>query len=222
MRSNTQKNKNYLSIRTLRKNNIELVAPNEEFAQIKKWDTYFISNYGRLIHKNHKGRFSIVNPSITGFGYLKYTLSKPARKYKGKKVRDKNGVPKQRRNTYQAHRLVAQLFVNSRYPDQYSIEDLEVHHIDEDPGNNYSENLIYLTKEDHDLVHSIKKISHYNVETTKFYGYKNIEKLIDRTEVTPLEFFDCLRNNKTFKQGEYNMYCINGHFIGVQFRNNSK
>ena len=85
---------------TLNKNGIELMEIDEVFTQVKGYKYYFISNYGRLIHKNKKGNYNIVSPVLVKGGYLKYTLSKPTRKYKGDYVRDKNGKPK--RNTKDA------------------------------------------------------------------------------------------------------------------------
>ena len=82
---------NILSETVLLRNGIELVAPDEYFKQVNGFNKYFFSNYGRLAHKSRKGKYTIVNPSITKGGYLSYTLSKPTRKYNGEKVRNSNG-----------------------------------------------------------------------------------------------------------------------------------
>ncbi len=62
-----------LSENILDRNNIELIAIDEVFTQIRNWNKYFFSNYGRLIHQNNKGKYCIVNPSITDGGYFTYT-----------------------------------------------------------------------------------------------------------------------------------------------------
>ena len=71
-----------LSENLLIKNGIDLIETDEKFAQVAGWNKYFISNYGRLLHKNKKNKYTIVNPSITTGGYLTYTLAKPTRTYK--------------------------------------------------------------------------------------------------------------------------------------------
>lgn len=105
-----------LSLKKLLENGIELIAKDEVFAKVVNWNKYFISNHGRLIHKNCKGKYRIVNPSITSGGYLTYTLSKPARTYNGKKVRDANGnitVKNKKTKKYNLTRkfLVGELYI---------------------------------------------------------------------------------------------------------------
>ncbi len=214
-----------LSEKQLQKNNIELIGKDEIFSQIPNWNKYFISNHGRLIHKNNKGRYTIVNPSITKGGYLSYTLSKPARNYKGDKVRDENGKPKNIRSCKPAQQLVAILYVNNPYPGEYTIEDLQIHHKDGNRINNYYKNLMFLCKskngrKDHDFIHSIKKVSLYNEETTNFHTYKDIDMLLKRIDTDVLEFIDSIRyNEKLFKSqdGKWDLYEVNGYFVGIQF-----
>ena len=74
-----------LSENVLLKNGIELIELDEVFKQVTNWNKYYISNYGRLVHKNSKGKYNIVNPSITKGSYLTYTLNKPTRTYKGER-----------------------------------------------------------------------------------------------------------------------------------------
>lgn len=215
-----------LSENLLLKNEIELMGKDEIFEQIPRWDKYFISNYGRLLHKNKKGKYTIVNPSITKGGYLSYTVSKPARTYRGKKIRDTNGKPKNIRDCRTAQYFVATVYVKNPYPViEYSVEDLQIHHKDRDRQNNYYKNLMWLCKskngrKDHDFIHSIKKFSLYNEETTNFHTYHDIDILLKRIDTDVLEFIDSIRyNEKLFKSqdGKWDLYEVNGYFVGIQF-----
>lgn len=213
-----------LSKNLLERNNIELIAQDEEFKQVRGWRNYFISNHGRLLHKNNKNKYKIVNPSITNGGYLTYTLSRPARKYRGETVRDKHGNAKTVRKCKPAHVLVAMMYVDHDYPDNYRIEELDVHHKDKKRDNNYYKNLMYLNSEHHGFIHTIKKISLYNQKTTQFHTYKDIELLAKRIDTDVLELLDALKyNEKLFKSqdGKWDVYNINGCFIGVIYFSNS-
>ena len=218
-----------LTKKQLQENDIELIEKDEVFTQFPRYINYFISNKGRLIHKNKKERLNIVNPSITTGGYLTYTLSKPARTYKGQKVRDANGKPKNQRETKSANNMVCLLYCVNPYPAaDYSMDDLEAHHKDGDRKNNYSSNLMWLCKEkngrqDHDFIHSIKKVAYYNRDKGTFRGYKDIEKLLKRLNVNVLEFIDTIRDSdRLFVYEHWDIYQINNHFIGVQFYTNQK
>lgn len=214
--------------RTLRKNGIELIELDETFTQIPNWNKYFISNYGRLLHKNNKGKYRIVNPSINKGQYLTYTLSKPARMYRGEKVRDQNGKVKQTRKCKPAHNLVAKVYCKNPYKPyvEYQIEDLDVHHKDGDRQNNYYRNLMYLCKNkngraDHAFIHSIKKASIYNHEKGKFHTYKDIEMLLKRLNMDVLEFIDTLKyTEKLFSERNWDIYTVNGYTLGIQFYKN--
>lgn len=206
-----------LSTKKLVENEIDLLSWNEVFSQVPQWNNYYISNYGRLLHKNKKGRLTVINPSIVTGGYLQYSLSAPARRYKGKKVRDKNGKPKTRKKNMYAHRLVAELYVNSQYPDDYRIEDLQVHHKDKRPQNNYYKNLMYLETSAHKFVDSIKQIGSYNRRTGRVYTYSDIERLSDKAGINVIDFIEHLRFGESEKIGKYNIYNINGYEVAVQF-----
>lgn len=203
---------------TLRNNKIDLIAVDEIFTQIPKWSSYYISNYGRLIHVNTKNRYNIVNPSITTNGYLLYTLSKPARTYNGKKVRRKNGKPKNTRETKYAHRLVAELYVSSQYPSEYKIADMQTHHKDHNHANNYFQNLMWLTTKDHAFVDTIKQIAVYNPDRDRFYTYSDIELLAKRAGVNVLELIDILRyNDKLNTVKGLDIYKVNDLYVGVKY-----
>lgn len=216
--------KNILSDRTLHKNGITLNYPDEIFVQIPRYDKYFISNYGRLLHRNNNG-FNFVKAVSDNNGYYHFSISKPARRYNNQVVRDKNGKPKKNTKHLFVHRMVAEIYINSQYPEEYTIKDLQVHHKDHDRGNNYYKNLMYLSKNkngrtDHDLVNSFKKVAIYNQETTKFYSYNDIELLVNRVDVSLLEFLDAIRyadNTFTSQDGKWTMYNINGTFVGIQY-----
>ena len=50
-----------LSENVLLKNDIELIETDEKFEQVAGWNKYFISNYGRLLHKNNKGNHNQIS-----------------------------------------------------------------------------------------------------------------------------------------------------------------
>lgn len=211
---------NNLSQKTLIDNNIDLIAVDEVFTQIPKWGAYYISNHGRLIHKNDKEHYSVVNPSISTGGYLTYTLSKRARYYRGEKVRDKNGKAKGQRQCYPAHRLVAMLYVHNSYPATYRIQDLDVHHKNHTRTDNYYKNLMWLSRKDHRYLDTIKKISIYSEEHCTFRTYKDIELLAKRIDIDILELIDSLRyGDRLFKSqdGKWDVYQVNGYFLGIHF-----
>lgn len=218
-----------LSKKILSKNNIGLIQIDEIFSRIPEWTKYFISNYGRLIHQKNNGELNIVNPSINTGGYLTYTLSKPARNYKGRKVKNKYGFSRGERVCKNAHQLVAQVYINPDYPAEYNIKDLQVHHKDKNRKNNYYKNLMYLCEQkngrhDHDFIHSIKKMAYYNQDTAKFYSYKDPQMLIKRIDVSLLEFIDHIKySDKLFtsQDGKWDIFNINNHFIGIQFYKSS-
>lgn len=173
-----------------------------------------------MIHKNNKGRYTIVNPSITKGGYLTYTLSKPARNYNKRKVRDENGNPKQLRVCKPAHVLVARLYVKSNYPEtEYTISELEVHHKDGNRINNYYKNLIYLNSKDHGFIHTIKKIALYKQSSGQFRTYKDIEVLAQKLNIDVLQLLENLKfSDRLFRHEGWDIYKINDNFIGVKFR----
>lgn len=217
-----------LTTETLRRNGIKLIEPDEVFKAIPRWNKYFISNYGRLIRKNSKGKYRIVNPSINRGQYLTYTLSKPARVYKGEKVRDRNGNIKQIRKCKSAHNLVAKVYCNNPYEPyiEFEVEDLDVHHKDGNRQNNYYRNLMYLCRNkngraDHVFIHSIKKVAIYNREKGKYHTYNDIDMLLNRLKLDVLEFIDNLRyTDKLFTDRKWDIYTMNGYTLGIQFYKN--
>lgn len=208
-----------LSEKKLLQNGIKLLVWDEIFNPIPKWNRYFISNYGRLLHINLKKELKFVPSHPNNAGYLKYNLSKPTRKYKGKKLRNKDGKTKGNHLNCYAHRLVAQLYVPILYPDYYDfdINDLEVHHKDKNPQNNYYKNLMYLLKVHHKFVDSIKKMGSYNTVTGRVYKYADIERLADKAGVNVIEFIDYLRFAEFEKNGKWNIYDINGYHVAVEY-----
>lgn len=206
-----------LSERKLEKNGIELIGWDEVFNVIPKWNNYYLSNYGRLLHKYKNGNLKLVNLSIVTNGYLQYTLSKPARMYHGKKVRGKNGKPKTGRRQEYAHRLVAELYIKSYYSNQYDIKNLHIHHKDKDVKNNYYKNLMYLEPSTHKFVDSIRKMGSYNHRSGRVYCYKDIERLADKAGVQVLEFIDYLRYGESERDGKWNVYNINGYHVAVEY-----
>lgn len=217
-----------LSENLLIKNGIDLIETDEKFAQVAGWNKYFISNYGRLLHKNKKNKYTIVNPSITTGGYLTYTLAKPTRTYKGEKLRNPDGSLKRNVLPITANRLVALMFVTynpyeGRY--DYSIENLDVHHKDHNRQNNYFKNLMWLsngkngTRADHQFINTIKKISLYDEKNGTYHTYKDIERLCKRIDIDILELIDTLKDKDTpqIKDGSWTTYKVNNNYIGLQF-----
>lgn len=215
-----------LSNRTLLAHHIDLAAPNEIFRQVPKYAAYFCSNYGRLLHQKKKG-YKFVQPIIATGGYITYTLSKPARRYRGKKVLKKNGKTNGQRMCITANRLVSLLFNYNPYEEKYdySINDLESHHKDHNRQNNKDINLMWLasgrngTRKDHDFINMIKKIALYNPDSAKYHTYKDIERLCKRIDVDILELIDILKDAKTpqIKDDKWTTYQVFDYFIGVQF-----
>ena len=218
-----------LSRKKLKDNNIELITKDEEFKSVKGWNTYYISNYGRLLHNTKKG-YRIVNPSIAKGGYLSYTLSRPARTYKGKKIRDEYGEIKKRRSNVTANRLVAMMFVSydvytERY--DYDISYLDAHHKDHNRKNNYYKNIMWLssgrdgTRSDHKFINDIKKIAIVN-NNGKRCTYKDIERLCKRLDLNILELIDILKDEDTYreeytdKDGDWIVYDVNSTNIAIQ------
>lgn len=210
------------------KNGVEFLTLDEYFMQIPNWKMYFCSNYGRLAREEKDGHYHIVKPSIDSDGYLRYTLSKPARRYKGKIVRDKNGKAKRNYMSTTANRLVAKLFVKynpyeNRY--DYSMENLDTHHKDHNRHNNYFKNLMWLangkdgTRADHQFVNTIKKIALYNGNSGKYHTFKDIERLCIRIDTDILELIDILKDKDTIKikDGKWTTYKVNDYYVGIQF-----
>lgn len=211
-----------LSLKKLLENGIELIAKDEVFAKVQNWNKYFISNHGRLIHKNCKGKYRIVNPSITSGGYLTYTLSKPARTYNGVKVRDAAGNVKTQIKCNSAQNMVAKMFVYNPYPKmQYAIEDLQAHHKDKNRQNNYYKNLMWLSTEDHGFVHRIKRIGVYNADTCKYRCSKDIESVLKKIKMNIIDFRKTVQKmNKdklTVRDAHWTVYLINGVYVAIEY-----
>ena len=212
---------------TLNKNGIELMEIDEVFTQVKGYKYYFISNYGRLIHKNKKGNYNIVSPVLVKGGYLKYTLSKPTRKYKGDYVRDKNGKPKRNTKDATANQLVGMMFLEyNPYTEKYNytIEQLDTHHKDHNPQNNYYKNLMWLSngkkgsRPDHGFINTIKRIAVYDESTATYHRYRDIERLCGNIDIDILELIDILKDKNTpsIKDGEWTTYKVYEYYIGIQ------
>ena len=91
----------------------------EEWKEIKGFDNYLISNYGNV--KNKKTN-KIFKKTLNHYGYIVYCLRKNSKGYVKK-----------------GHRLVAEAFIPN--PDNLP----QVNHKDENPTNNYVENLEWCT-----------------------------------------------------------------------------
>ena len=63
-----------LNINILKKNDIELIHKNEVFERVPDWTRYYISNYGRLLHRNNDNTYNLVRPCRANSGYYLYSL----------------------------------------------------------------------------------------------------------------------------------------------------
>lgn len=154
--------------------------------------------------------------------YLTYTLSKPARTYNGKKVRDANGNIKTQQKCNSAQNMVARMFVYNPYPRmQYAIEDLQAHHKDKNRQNNYYKNLMWLSTEDHGFVHRIKRIAIYNSDTCKYRCNNDIESILKKIRMNIFEFRKTVklmdREKMTVKDGQWIVYLINGVYVALEY-----
>ena len=204
-----------LSNNTLKKNHIDLIRSDELFKNVPAFRRYYISNSGRLLHKNSKGKYTIVNPSITAGGYLSYTLSK-----KGKKP-----------VCTTANRLVSLVFNYNPYEDlNYPLEVLDSHHKDHKRTNNYFKNLMWLSngksgsRADHAFINSIKKIALYDDNKEIYHTYRDIERLLQRIDIDILELIDILKDKTTpqIKDGFWTTYRVNDVYVGVEYYKRNK
>ena len=112
---------------------------NEQWKPVEGTNEYFVSNKGRI--KSYKGYKAII---------LQSWKSKETNGYLVVKM-NINGVTK----NYYIHRLVAAAFVDK--PEGYKEEQLDVHHksisSQNNRFNNNSDNLIWLTKQQHKAIH---------------------------------------------------------------------
>lgn len=201
-----------LNNKTLEKKNIG-TKKNEEFRQIPGWRNYYISNYGRLLRKRNNC-YREVSPSCLTNGYLAYTLSKPARRYRGQKVK-RNGKTKTIRQTTTAQRLVALMF-NINYYDDTNFSELEVHHKDGNRKNNYYKNLLLLRKQEHKFMDKIEKITLFNENTGKFRT-TDIEIIAKKLNLNVIEIIRALMVQEClYLSDNYEIYNIVGGFIGVK------
>lgn len=120
---------------------------------------YQVSNEGRI-----KSLERVVMRSNGRPCTIKETIIKP-QKYSNANhlafTLIKNGYQK----TMPIHRAVAQAFIPNLDPTKYTI----VHHIDHNPQNNNVENLMWMTKNEHQALHN-------SIDKTKFvYQYKDCE-----------------------------------------------
>lgn len=95
----------------------------EEWRPIEGYDSYQISNYGRVKRFYHNGHVKIIKPMIGTNGYLTVNFSECGKS-----------------NRQSLHRLVAQLFI-PRVDGK-----LEINHIDGCKLNNFSSNLEWTTR----------------------------------------------------------------------------
>lgn len=106
------------------------MSTNEEvWKQIEGFERYFISNKGRI--KSTIGKEKILKQEITERGYHQIVLRKDNKSYHRR-----------------VHRLVALAFIET------DDKTKEVHHIDRNRSNNKADNLLWVSKEEHNKIHN--------------------------------------------------------------------
>jgi hydroxymethylpyrimidine pyrophosphatase-like HAD family hydrolase len=119
------------------------IKKGEVFLEVKDFNDYMISNYGRVLSlpkkiNQKKGSYKytdrkILNPSVNEKGYHHIRLYKNGKQY-----------------TFRVHRLVYSTFVN-KIPNGY-----EINHLDCDKSNNSISNLEICTRQEN-MNHAVKE-----------------------------------------------------------------
>ena len=150
----------------------------EEWKEIKDFNSYYVSNFGRIKHKN-----KILKPIKSRNGYLHIFLYK-------------NKIKKQ----FLIHRLVAIEFIDNT--SEYN----EVNHIDSDKENNRIDNLEWCTRKQN--VHhflstnnrndtNAKEVIQYDLYGNLIKKYKSIRSASTETGISPHNIIFCCRGQKT-------------------------
>ena len=109
----------------------------------KGWEKIFVSNQARIKYLKDDGDFEFLNqdedPSISDFGYL---VIDPEKKYPELHKLISIGYPR-------VYKLVAMAFLGK---DEYEGDGSVIHHIDNNGYDNRPENLIWLTREEHNQI----------------------------------------------------------------------
>lgn len=128
---------------------IESIADDEIF---KLWNSYFISNYGRIYSAKTNKFLSPYKQDKRGY----YQVD----------ICD-NGESRSERLSNLVAGLFDTDFENNRYLGQIiKWDDLHVHHIDKNKANNRADNLVILTSADHKLIHKALKAG-MNLDTVE-------------------------------------------------------
>lgn len=182
---------------------IELLKPDEVFAQYPGWQDYYGSNYGRLI--SVKGdRIKLVTPGISN-GYICYSLAKVT-------------YGTQRKVSITAHRLVADIFLPN-YWHHLSRSQLQAHHLDHDKSNNAWSNLILLPSNLHQIMNRIRKmILLQDGQIMHMTPYE----IAQETGLTIDEIILGTKNKPLKSDSKYSIYDIGGRLIGVQWTKKQK
>ena len=113
----------------------------------KGWERIFVSNQARIKYLKDDGNFEFLNqdedPSISDFGYL---VIDPEKKYPELHKLVSTGYPR-------VYKLVAMAFLGKN---EYEGDGSVIHHIDNNGYDNRPENLIWLTREEHNQIHSTR------------------------------------------------------------------
>ena len=137
-------------------------------------DLYEISNLGRIRREWH-GKYKYLKTKQNS-GYHKANLSK-------------NGTSKSRA----VHQLVMETFKDIDF--KTLPKNLESHHIDGNPSNNQIDNLIIITKIDHQRISAKQRFENWRKRTAQRIRYENlINNIIDRQQIDETGGDDKCRN----------------------------
>lgn len=154
---------------------------------------YYVSNYTRAISQ------TAVNRKINMLQQHLSDPEHPAKSYLYVKFVNKKQY---------LNRLVADAFILNEYNDG-TLEDKEAHHINRDRKDNRPQNLVWLSQEDHDMLHKkIDRISLYEdgqcaIEwhrlSVEEMDLEDLMLMIEYTEVPLPLFFSKLKEQKEYK-----------------------
>lgn len=197
-------NRHKLSNKKIAAAGIDLIKPDEVFAQYHGWTDYFGSNYGRLI--SVKGdRIKLIAPNNVGDGYIGYTLAKVT-------------YGTQRKVSITAHRLVADIFLPN-YWHHLNRNQLQAHHLDHDKSNNAWYNLILLPSNLHQIMNRIRKmILLQDGQIMHLTPYE----IAEETGLTIDEIILGTKKKPFKSDSKYSVYDVGGHLIGVQWTKKQK
>lgn len=197
--------KHQLSQKKIAKAGIELIKWDEIFVQYPQWQSYYGSNYGRLISLKC-GKVELLTPfengvhKITGESYLGYKLCKIT-------------YGKQRVLSLSAHRLVADIFLPNYWKD-LDRNKIQAHHLDHTSKNNFVGNIVLLPTALHQILNRTKKMIYLSNGT---FREMNVYEIMQETGLTMEQVITSCKQKPVKSEGKYSIYEVQGHLIGFKF-----